>query len=374
MKGTRDPLKEILELTRADWDHPGERAEVRLNYSKMLACRTPALGGKVFASAACRKVVYYTCKSRCCPSCGNRGTLDWQRDRGVSLPDIPFTGIVFTMPDVFWPVFGTHRHLQDDPPSLGAAVIEQWAWSRYGVRLFVIVIQHTFGNALNYHPHLHMMVSSGGLNPTETRWIESLEFDATEIRKSWKLAVTAYLWKAYQKGLLLRQALRNDFIELIHAELEPNRTWNVHITRKMSKKHFLAYAGRYIRRSPISQRRIIFVSKTEVVYLSKDPRTGEEYETHCSPVQFFRLLSQHVLDRYQHSMRYYGLLAPRTKRLTSTNVFSLLHQTPHKKPQRLRWVDAVKMHYGIDPLIDQFGNRMCCVGRLAPIPGWSNQL
>ena len=75
MKRTENPLKKILELTQDEWDHPVERAAVRDNFRKVCACRTPALGGEVYASAAAEKVFYHTCKSKCCPSCGNRGTL-----------------------------------------------------------------------------------------------------------------------------------------------------------------------------------------------------------------------------------------------------------------------------------------------------------
>jgi len=83
----------------------------------------------------------------------------------AALPDISFVGIVLTMPPIFWPVFKAHRHLQHDLPSLGAAVLQQWAWNLYQVRLHIIVIQHTFGGRLNHFPHLHMMVSAGGLKP-----------------------------------------------------------------------------------------------------------------------------------------------------------------------------------------------------------------
>jgi hypothetical protein len=99
------------------------------------------------------------------PSCGNRGTLLWQREQWTTLPNIPFVGIVLTMPNVFWPVFQAHPPLQHDLPALGAAVLQQWAWTRYRVRLCGIVIQHTFGGRLNHNPHLHLMVSAGGLNP-----------------------------------------------------------------------------------------------------------------------------------------------------------------------------------------------------------------
>ena len=92
--------------------------------------------------------------------------------------------------------------------------------------------------------------------------------------------------------------------------------------------HFLGYAGRYIRRLPIAQNHILKVTEYEVVYLAKDTRTKTLEETRCTPAEFVALLSPHVLDRYQHSMRYFGLLAQGTKRLTSAAVFALLGQHP----------------------------------------------
>jgi Putative transposase/Transposase zinc-binding domain len=365
MNRTERPLRKILELTKDQWDRPAERRAVRENFRKVSLCRTAALGGEVFASAAGEKVFYHTCKSKCCPSCGNRGTLLWQREQWATLPDIPFVGIVLTMPDVFWPVFKLHQHLQHDLPALGAAVVQQCAWNQYRVRVSVIVIQHTFGGRLNHHPHLHVMVSSGGLKPADVRWVKSLKFDRDQIMTLWRFAVTSYLLKAYQDGLLRKSFLPEEFNNLILKQVQ--RPWNIHITQRMSKKQFLGYAGRYIRRLPVSQKRILQVTEQEVVYQCKDTRTKTLLEARCPPAEFVALLSQHVLDRYQHSMRYFGLLAPRTKRLTSATVFALLGQHPNPKSPRQRWATSLKKHFGVDPLIDEFGNRMHWIGRRQPV-------
>ena len=366
MKCTENPLKKIFELTQNQWDHPAERAAVRDNFRKVCACRTPALGGEVYASAAGEKVFYYTCKSKCCPSCGNRGTLQWLLEQRAALPDISFVGIVLTMPPVFWPVFKAHRHLQHDLPALGAAVLQQWAWNLYQVRLHIIVIQHTFGGRLNHFPHLHMMVSAGGLRPAQARWVEPLKFDRKQIMTLWRFAVTSYLWKANRDGFLRESSLPEDFNELIHEEVQRDY-WHVYMTRRMPKKHFLGYAGRYIRRLPIAQNRIVKVTEDEVVYLAKDTRTKSLEETRCTPGEFVALLSTHVLDGYRHSMRYFGLLAPRTKRLTSAAVCALLGQAPRPKPPRQRWADSLWENFRVNPLIDEFGNPMHWVGRRQPV-------
>ena len=148
MKCTEHPLRKILELSQHEWDHPAVRDAVRDNFRKVRACRTPTLGGEIYRSKAGEKVFFHTCKSKCCPkSCQPWDPL-WQREQWATLPEISFVGVVFTMPDVFWPIFKAHRRLQHDLPALGAAVLQQWAWSRHRIRLCLIAIQHTFGGRL----------------------------------------------------------------------------------------------------------------------------------------------------------------------------------------------------------------------------------
>jgi len=361
MNRPEHPIKKILELAKEHWDRPAQRAAVRENYRKVGMCRTAALGAEVYASAAGEKVFFHTCKSKCCPSCGNRGTTLWQEDQSATLPDIPFASVVLTMSNVFWPIFEAHRHLQQDLPALGAAVLQQWAWNRHRVRIYGIVIQHTFGGHLNHNPHLHMMISAGGLKPAEARWVNSLKFNRKEIMELWRFAVTSYLWKAHRDGLLRNCTLPEDFNELIL--MQTQQWWNVYITPQMSKSHFLKYAGRYIRRLPISQKRILKVTREEVVYLSKDTRTKTLVTVRCTPAEFVDMLSLHILDRYRHSMRYFGLLAPRMKSHTSASIFALLGQHRRPKPPRKPWNASLKADFGVDPLIDEFGNRMQWVGR-----------
>jgi len=366
-------LRQILELTHEHWDHPAVRDFVRQNFRKVRMCRTAALGGEVYASAAGEKVFYHTCKSKCCPGCGNRGTLLWQREQWATLPDVPFVGFVLTMPGVFWPVFQAHRPLQHDLPALGAAVLQQWIWSQYRVRLYMVVVQHTFGGRLNYNPHLHIMVSAGGLVPAEARWVQSLTFDHEQVMDLWRSAVCAYLFKAHCNGLLRPSYLPEEFNDLILRQTQ--RRWNIHITPQMSKGHFLRYAGRYIRRLPISQKRILQVTEQEVVYQVKDTRQSKASRTtvleeaHCTPVEFVAILSQHILNRYRHSMRYFGLLAPRTKHTTSAVVFAL-GQQPRSRPPRQRWAASLIKHFGVDPLRDACGHRMRWVGHRQPAPAF----
>ena len=66
------PLRRVLQMTQDAWDRDETRPAVREAFRKAIDCGTPALGAEVFASQSEERVVYHTCKSRACPSCGHR--------------------------------------------------------------------------------------------------------------------------------------------------------------------------------------------------------------------------------------------------------------------------------------------------------------
>jgi hypothetical protein len=299
----RNPLKQILADTRDCWDRPEIRPAVRENFERMINCRTPALGAEIYASATEQKLVYHTCKSRACPSCGHRATLLWQREQWASLPDIPYAGVVFTMPDVLWPIFQQNRHLLHDLPALGAAVIQQWVKLKYGARVLIMVIPHTFGGRLNFNSHLHILVSTGGLKESEETWTERLYFDKKKLMHMWRFAVITFL----------REALR---VRVLTSELSPDRLralladqyrwWSVHIDYFHSKTHFLRYAGRYARRPPIAQHRFEDTTDRAVRFWVEDKKLKKRVSIDCSTNEFVAMLGEHVPDRYRHVARYFG--------------------------------------------------------------------
>jgi hypothetical protein len=80
-------------------------------------------------------------------------------------------------------------------------------------------------------------------------------------------------------------------------------------------------------------------------------------------VEFARLIAQHVPQRYRHAIRYFGLLAPRTKNKSRAAVFSLLGQPMHATPPRLSWRESLIKYFGVDPLLDSCGEVMHWVSR-----------
>ena len=362
---SKQPLKHILASTREHWDREEMRPSVRHNFQQMLKCGTAALGAEVYASTNETKFVFHRCKSRACPSCGQRATELWQREQSSALPDVYYASIVLTMPDVLWPVFQQNRHLFDDLPRLGAEVIQQWVKARYGVRVLMIVVPHSFGRRLNFHPHLHVLVSTGGLDESECRWITALRFDKGALMHMWRYAVITYLRAALQAKVLGSALGREELRAVLKTQYE--RWWNINVDHFKSKWQFLRYAGRYIRRPPIAQHRFVKIADREVQFWTKDLKQKRRVTIRCSMEEFVAALAEHVPDHYRHGIRYFGLLAPRSKRQTSAALFALLGQQKHPRPKRLSWANSLRKHFGVDPLIDSRGQQMHWIARLRPM-------
>jgi len=359
------PLKHLLRMTREAWEHDDTRPAVREAFRKVLDCGTAALGAEVFASEREERIVYHTCKSRACPSCGHRATKAWQRDQWRELPELPYAHVCLTMPHVLWPLFQRNRHLLHDLPVLGAQVLQQCAKHRYGVRLMIVVIPHTFGRHLNFNCHLHILVSEGGLRDDGTGWRTRAPLDRTTLMPMWRYAVITYLREAARAGVLDTEMSHPALQALLTAQSE--RWWNTDIKRFRGKKHFLAYAGRYARRPPIAQHRFRRIDREEIRFLTMDTRTKRMVETTYLPAAFLATLADHIPDRYRHNIRYFGLLAPRVKGRTHDAVFAAVGQERLGKPRRVPWAASMKKSFGVDPLLDGDGQRMRWVRRSPPL-------
>jgi len=366
-----DLFKQILEATRDIWDRPGTRPEVRKSFAAVLACGTPALGWHLYASDTEEKRCYGRCKSRFCPSCGYRATLLWLEQQEAALPDIPYEGIVFTMPRELWTIFKRNRHLLHDLPALGAGVIDQWIRIRYGLRTLIMVVPHTFGGDLKFNAHLHILISADGLSEAEGRLIPVPQINKVALMRMWRYAVITHLRLAVKA-----QVLRSDLsMEGFHKELttayERPSGWIIHLDKIVSKSHFLRYAARYVRRPPIAKWRLLKVTDQGVEFVAKDTRGKLLVRTRRPLPEFVRLLAAHVPNRYRHAIRYFGLLAPHAKGQTQTALSVLLRQPRRPRPQRLSWRSSLLKYFGRDPLIDSQGQQMHWVRREQPTSAWT---
>jgi hypothetical protein len=153
----------------------------------------------------------------------------------------------------------------------------------------VLVVPHTFGRRLTFNAHLHILVSAVGLHESESRLVSNLSFGKEGLMRIWRYAVITYLREAIPAGLLKHDLTAERLRAVVTTQYE--RWWNIYVSRLHSKWHFLRYAGRYVRRPPIAQRRFTDITKKEIEFRTKDLKQGREVKTRYSVAEFIRLLA-----------------------------------------------------------------------------------
>jgi Transposase zinc-binding domain/Putative transposase len=141
----------------------------------ILDCRTAALGGQVWHCEACNTEVfsYHSCGNRSCPKCHTAQTQEWLERRQAELLPVPYFHITITVPAELRAVL---RANQRDGygvlmQACAAAIIELARDPRYvGGTVAVLAVLHTWTQQLGQHPHVHCLVSGGGISEDATTW------------------------------------------------------------------------------------------------------------------------------------------------------------------------------------------------------------
>jgi hypothetical protein len=358
----KNPLRMILSENRLLWDTPAFPPTPRRAFQRFLQCRTEELGAEVFASGDQRFTVPHTCKSPACPSCGYWAMRQWVRQRLATLPNIEFLAITFTMPDLLWLLFRDNPRLAAALPAIASAAIQSLASAMFGVRVGLIAVLQTFNGYLEYNPHVHTMVTVGGIAGNGL-WDPAIHHDTQRLMESWRKAVTALLRAGIQMRSF-RSEMSSERLFTIFQEQE-ERWWHVKVQSSVPMRHFLLYAGRYLRRPPIASHRITYIGTDVVRFRVKDKQMGQ-LEVELPVNEFIERWAQHVPAHYQHGVRNFGLFAPRALAGTSAALFSILREEPKSRPPRLRWAETMERDFGKNPLRLPSGEKMVWVGRVGP--------
>jgi hypothetical protein len=331
-------------------------------------CGSGETGAEEYSSGDETRHVPHTCKSAACSECGAKRNIDWIQSQLCTLPNVPWVGITMTMPEQFWRVFRDNPNLLPHLPTFGAHAIEEWTRSYAEAIPYIIVVMQTFNGELVFKSHLHVIVSAGGLNTTMSRWIDDagLERSGKQIMENWKTKVCDYLNAEFARGSIKKSVAKN-FPKKI--AWQRTREWHVYIDANVTKKDLLNYDGRYVGRPPISESNIVGFDENGVDFIASvypgksDYSNGRQKEhkkikksMHYTLWKFILLLTNHLPDRYRHSVRYYGLLAPRVRRRAQEAVESCI---PHL-------VSAVNAKKKSRTPKDSHGNEMHRVRSVSP--------
>lgn len=277
--------------------------------SAILACRTATLGAHVDTCDECgyEKISYNSCRNRHCPKCQTFAKEKWIDRQKQNLVNTPYFHVVFTIPAELHQTFLRSQSALYNLLFKAASetVMELCADKKYlGAKPGITAVLHTWGQNLHYHPHLHMIVTGGGLT-AEDKWQRS--------KKKFFLPVR-----------VLSKKFKGKFLHFLNAEklCEDSLIWKLRSKDWVvyckppfgSADKVVEYLGRYTHRVAISNNRIVKLEDGRVTLRWRDYADGNKNKVMMlTATEFIRRFLMHILPPGFRKIRHYGIFASRNK-------------------------------------------------------------
>jgi len=287
-------------------------------FSRLHHCHTAALGVHTYKcnDAGCNQLhhQYHSCGNRHCPNCGGLKKEQWVEDLTADLLPTAYYHVVFTLPHEFHPlVLGNRRALfkllfnAASKALLQLAKDPQWL----GGKCSITAILHTWGQQLSFHPHLHCIVSGGGVDGNNN-WLKAKRSNDKFLFpvKAIQLVYKAIFLKGLRR-LIAGNKLQLDGIDADKIIKQAGyKKWNVYAKRPFGNvASVVEYLGRYTHKIAITAHRIKAISEHSVTFKYKDYADGNaQKEMTLSHAEFLRRFELHILPRRFVKIRHYGLL------------------------------------------------------------------
>ena len=294
----------------AFWQRYGHyfRPEVIEVVEKMLGCGDLASGYSTYRCEHCQEVkrVAFSCKSSFCLSCCKVYIDEWVRHIGQALYEgAAYRHVVLTVPDVIRMPFFHDRSLLADLMKCGVQMLSEallWFKKRPLEAGYVVVLE-TAGRAGNWNPHLHILMTSGGVTP-EKRWLEIGYFPYEALHKRWQYHLLTMLKSRVGTREMKQQidALWQRYPDGLVAYLEEGKV-------PAGGQGLAYYLAKYVVSPPISLRRLLGYDGQRVRYWYRDHKSGKREVANLPVLRFIGRMVQHILPKGFHRIRYYGLHA-----------------------------------------------------------------
>jgi hypothetical protein len=266
---------------------------------------------------------YHSCRNRSCPKCHTAQTQEWLEHRQAETLPVPYFHITVTVPAELREVLRVNQ--RDGYAVLmqagAAAIVELARDPRYvGGTVAVLAVLHTWTQKLNLHPHVHCLVSGGGISEDGNTWHPA--------RRKFLVPIKALTRLVHGK---FRALLRRKCPDLVIPDAVWRKPWVLHVTAwGNGEQAVLNYLARYVFRVALTNARIVGLDDEMVSIQYRDRKTGRPCTCRLSGDEFMRRFLQHVLPRGFHKVRYFGLWHP-AQRHNAARVRQMLQlQAPPK--------------------------------------------
>jgi hypothetical protein len=275
-------------------------------------CRTAALGGHLDVCLGCgdAKPSYNSCRDRHCPKCQALRQAQWVAERQTRVLNTHHFHVVFTVPSELKPLAKTNAQLFFSLLFRAAAdtLLELGAdEKRLGAQLGITAVLHTWTRELKFHPHLHCVVTGGGLSDDGARWVAAPRrylFPVKVLSRLFRGKLLAALGAAHRRGELKGPLAMDEAFARLKAELHV-KEWVVYAKRPFGgPAQVFGYLGRYTHRVAISNQRLLGMDESSIRFVTRGAATAT-----LKPEDFIGRFLQHVLPPRFVKIRHFGLLA-----------------------------------------------------------------
>jgi hypothetical protein len=351
-------------------------------FNQLHRCHTAGMGMHYYkcGDENCNHIhcQYHSCGNRHCPNCGGLKKQQWIENLTAQLFSTSYYHVVFTLPHEFNSlILGNRKELFTLLFEAASQTLLQFGKDEkyLGATGGITAVLHTWGQDLSFHPHLHCIVSGGGVLPSPPggegqgvrRWIEAK-------RKNDKFLFPVNALKKVYKGIFLtklRQLLANRLLQTTGINTDEvikqagYKSWNVYAKAPFAGvASVVEYLGRYTHKVAITKHRIVNITSDDITFKYKDYSDGnKQKEMTLSIAEFLRRFEIHFLPKRFVKIRHYGFLQNhgKTKRLNEVRATMKLQPLPPKVkiPVALRMLEQYGHDISLCP--------KCKQGRLALI-------
>ncbi|MCD7808060.1 MAG: IS91 family transposase [Erysipelotrichaceae bacterium] len=295
-------------------------------YNYMAACGTDVFGFNAYECEDCdyKRIHYNSCGNRNCPSCQAKQREEWISKMSEFLLDIPYFHVVFTVPDSLNDIFlYNKKKMYNLLFSTSSKTLLKVSEKYYGQVGFTSIL-HTWGQNLWIHPHIHMIVSGGGL---------TIDENGNDI---FKKAPANYLVPVKALSKMFRGKFIDGMKKLLLVDNDGNpidfndesyktlidelysKDWVVYSKKPFNNNQaVLNYIGRYSHRVAITNSRILNYDETNhtVTFRYKDYKdNSKQKEMTLDALEFIRRFMMHIVPYGFIKIRHYGFMSNNTRK------------------------------------------------------------
>ncbi|MFZ3017616.1 MAG: transposase [Gallionella sp.] len=302
-------------------------------------CGRSELGGHLerCACAQTERIVWHSCKHRLCPRCARKVKDEWLEKETARLLPCAHQHIIFTMPHELLDWWRYNRAAMADALFDAAAqtLTELLGDPRYlGACPGMLLALHTWSRSMALHPHIHALVTDGGLVGDVWRTPRRSHFLPAGVVKA--------LFRGKFLAALSRLLVSGDL--QLPPDVSPERArslinrlgrlkWHVWLcTRYAHGQGVLLYLARYLRGGPLRDSQLVSVSNQRIVIRYR-PHGAPPTTLSLDPGAWLRRYLEHAPVLGQHALRRYGLYAP-AAHVRRQLARSLVAPAPARLPRR----------------------------------------